>query len=116
MVYHPNASEQFKYFEVLNCRCSLLKLYVVSSGSLNYWFLPVFLRKFCLLLGPSISSPLPLYEKPKATDYTKSFNLWNDRKDSPGIKGLTNSHFAEILQHESVDKLRAGCRSKEAIK
>ena len=70
----------------------------------------------CLILGPSISFPLPLYEKPKATVYTKSFNLRNDRKDSPGIKSLTNSHFAEILLHQSVEKLRAGGRSKEAIK
>ena len=42
-----------------------------------------------------------------------TFNLWNDRKDSLGIKCLTNIQFVEILQHQSVDELRAWCQSHE---
>ena len=54
-------------------------------------------------------SRVPSHGGPKATEQTKNFKLWNDRKDSPSIRDLTNSRFAEIFLHQS-----AGCISQEA--
>ena len=59
-------------------------------------------------------SSVPSHGGPKATGHTKNFKLWNDRKDSPSIRDLTNSRFAEIFLHQSVHKLRAGYISHEA--
>ena len=59
-------------------------------------------------------SSVPSHGGPKATEHTKNFKLWNDRKDSPSIRDLTNSRFAEIFLHQSVHKLRAECISQEA--
>ena len=61
-----------------------------------------------------MASHIPLHGRPKAMEQTKEVNLWNDRKHSPCIKGLTYIQFAEILLHQSVDKLCTGCRPKEA--
>ena len=59
-------------------------------------------------------SRVPSHGGPKATEHTKNFKLWNDRKDNPSIRDLTNSRFVEIFLHQSVHKLRAGCISQEA--
>ena len=56
-------------------------------------------------------SRVPSHRKPRASEQTKNFNLWNDRKDIPSIRDLTNGQFADIFLHQSVDKLRAGCIS-----
>ena len=58
-------------------------------------------------------SRVPSHEGLKATKKTKNFYLWNDKKH-PSIRDLTNSQFAEIFLHQSVDKLRAGYISHEA--
>ena len=56
--------------------------------------------------------------RPKATEGTKrillresTFCLWNKRKESLNIKGLSNSEFAEILLHQNLEELRARCSS-----
>ena len=41
------------------------------------------------------------------------FNLWNLRKNSSVLKGLSNRQFAEILLHERIDDLRARCSVRE---
>ena len=69
----------------------------------------------------------PQRGRPKATEGTKrillresTFYLWNNRKESLNIKGLSNSEFAEILLHQNMEELRArsssfqGSRSAEA--
>ena len=72
-----------------------------------------------LYLELSMASRVPSHKRLKATVRTKrtfalkaTFNLWNDRKFRQ--KGSTKSQLAEILLHQSVDKLRARCRSQEA--
>ena len=40
-----------------------------------------------------------------------TFRLWNKRKESLHIKGLSNSEFAEILLHQNLEELRARCSS-----
>ena len=59
-------------------------------------------------------SRIPSHGGPKATEHTKNLKLWNDRKDNPSIRDLTNSRFVEIFLHQRVHKLRAGCISQEA--
>ena len=66
-----------------------------------------------------MASRVPSHKRLKATVRTKrtfalkaTFKLWNDRKF--GQKGSTKSQLAEILLHQSVDKLSARCRSQEA--
>ena len=51
-----------------------------------------------------MASDLPKRGRPKAPGKTKrilfreaTFDLWNARRDSTGILGLTNSQFAEML-------------------
>ena len=60
----------------------------------------------------------PQRGRPKATEGTKrillresTFCLWNRRKESLNIKGLSNSEFAEILLHQNLEELRARCSS-----
>ena len=38
-----------------------------------------------------------------------TFDLWNQRKEILGIKGLSNSQFADILLHQSIEDLRLRC-------
>ena len=66
-----------------------------------------------------MASRVPSHKRLKATVRTKrtfalkaTFNLWNDRKFRQ--KGSSKSQLAEILLHQSVDKLRARCRSQKA--
>ena len=57
---------------------------------------------------------VPHRRRPQATEGTKriilresTFRLWNERKESLNIKGLSNSLFAEILLHQNIEELRA---------
>ncbi|XP_078363669.1 uncharacterized protein LOC144647839 [Oculina patagonica] len=57
---------------------------------------------------------VPQRGRPKATEGTKrillresTFRLWNKRKESLNITGLSNSQFAEILLHQNIEELRA---------
>ena len=68
-----------------------------------------------------MASRVPERGRPKATEETKrirlrqsTFDLWNQRKDSLGIKGLSHNQFAEILLHQSLEDLRARCSKYEA--
>ena len=60
-----------------------------------------------------MASHAPQHGRPKATEGTKRIllrestsRLWNERKDSLDIKGLSNSQFAEILLHQNIEGLR----------
>ena len=44
--------------------------------------------------------------RPKATEQTKNLNLWNDGKDSPSIRDLAKSQFADF----SASKRRQASR------
>ena len=60
---------------------------------------------------------LPVHGRPRTRDAVKrislrtsTFVLWAERKESLGIRGLSNSEFAEILLHQSsMDELRERC-------
>lgn len=60
---------------------------------------------------------LPVRGRPRTRDVlkrislrTSTFVLWTERKESLGIRGLSNSEFAEILLHQSdMDELRQRC-------
>ena len=32
-----------------------------------------------------------------------TYNLWNERKEAVGVRGLTNSEFAEMLLHQNFN-------------
>ena len=94
LVYHPSASVRFKY---------ILRSGIALAALWNYqWFIlnicavvsRNFLQKIFLELKPSMVSRIPSHGRPKATEQTKNFNLWKNRKDSLSIKGLNNSQFA----------------------
>ena len=67
-----------------------------------------------------MSATRPVRGRPRRTEAVKrvklrqsTFLLWNERKESLGLKGVSNSEFAEILLHQNVG--RVGSETNEPL-
>ena len=62
-----------------------------------------------------MSATRPARGRPRRTEAVKrvklrksTFLLWNQRKESLGLKGVSNSEFAEMLLHQNVGRIFGG--------
>ena len=70
-------------------------------------------------VGSVTSASRPARGRPRRTEAVKrvklrqsTFLLWNERKESLGLKGISNSEFAEMLLHQDV---RIGSETREPL-
>ena len=111
MVYHPSASERFENIVVLNFKWQSSEIIsglfqvvvVVSSNSLRILFLE---------RGPSTTSRAPTGV---ATEQTENLNLWNDRKNSPSVKGLTIANFQRFWCIKASTSFARGPVNKKQV-
>ena len=67
-----------------------------------------------------MSATRPARGRPRRTEAVKrvklrqsTFLLWNQRKESLGLKGVSNSEFAEMLLHQNVGRI--GSETREPL-